>query len=115
MKPTYCIFDFYTKEGDFVELYHDLDRAVAAQVKWCRENWDQPIPAPEENKQLLETWDSPNGHVDLHQVSFSDDPPQCVVEVYGGVAHVTSCPPGMEITIIDHDNLETERTEVYHA
>lgn len=26
-----------------------------------------------------------------------------VIEVVGGVAEVTSCPPGIEVEIIDHD------------
>jgi len=32
-----------------------------------------------------------------------------IVEVYGGIAEVTHCPVGVEVDIIDHDNLEAER------
>jgi hypothetical protein len=31
-----------------------------------------------------------------------------VVEVSGGVAEVTHCPPNVEVEIIDHDDLEAE-------
>jgi hypothetical protein len=31
-----------------------------------------------------------------------------VIEVYGGVAEVTSCPDDVDVEIIDHDNLEAE-------
>ena len=29
-----------------------------------------------------------------------------IVEVSGGVAEVTECPEGVEVKIIDHDNME---------
>ena len=32
-----------------------------------------------------------------------------VVEVYGGIAEVMQCPDGVEVEIIDHDNIEAER------
>jgi len=34
-----------------------------------------------------------------------------VIEVYGGVADVTSCPEGIKCVIIDHDNDENEFIE----
>jgi hypothetical protein len=34
--------------------------------------------------------------------------PKVVVEVTGGVAEVTTCPDGVDVEIIDHDNLEAE-------
>lgn len=33
---------------------------------------------------------------------------QVVIEVRGGVAEVTESPPGVEVHVIDHDNLEAE-------
>lgn len=36
------------------------------------------------------------------------EPRKVIVEVYGGVAEVTYCPPGVEVEIIDHDNEEAE-------
>ena len=38
-----------------------------------------------------------------------------VVEVRGGVAEVTQCPPGIEVEIIDHDNRDAEAEEAHHA
>lgn len=32
------------------------------------------------------------------------DKPRVIVEVSGGVAEVTQCPPQVEVEIIDHDN-----------
>jgi len=34
--------------------------------------------------------------------------PKVVIEVSGGIADVTSCPDGVDVEIIDHDNLEEE-------
>lgn len=36
------------------------------------------------------------------------EPLRVVVEVEGGVADVTTCPPGVDVEIIDHDNLEAD-------
>lgn len=41
-----------------------------------------------------------------------DEKYQVVIEVSGGVAEVTSCPDCVEVTIIDHDNLEAEEEDV---
>ena len=34
-----------------------------------------------------------------------------VVSVRGGVASLVSCPPGVTVRIVDHDNLEAERAD----
>lgn len=41
----------------------------------------------------------------------SEEKSKVVVEVSGGVAEVSECPPGVDVEIIDHDNLEAEEEE----
>jgi len=36
---------------------------------------------------------------------------QVVVSVRGGIAETVSCPPGVTVKIIDHDNLEAEEED----
>jgi hypothetical protein len=36
---------------------------------------------------------------------------KATVEVTGGVAEVTDCPDGVEVEIVDHDDLEAERRQ----
>jgi len=95
--------------GDHAALYHSWDNACAAEIKWCRDNWHKDSPPPEDDEKLLEQSDV--YYADIHVVPFTDEPPQkVVIEVYGGIADVTSCPPGVDIEIIDHDNLAAEST-----
>lgn len=52
--------------------------------------------------------DSSNAHLQKIYGKLPDTPAplKVVIEVFGGVAEVTQCPPGVEVEIIDHDNAE---------
>lgn len=63
-------------------------------------------------QEQVEAWMERNnfdGSIQAARTAIADartmDPPvQVLIEVQGGVAECTVCPPGVEVKIVDHDN-----------
>lgn len=49
-----------------------------------------------------------NGNT-VGQWQIAETTPRVLIEVLGGVAELTECPPGVAVEIVDHDNEETEQ------
>lgn len=102
------VFDRRTELGNYAAM-------VMGKEGWPWEWTAVPYDAGEANEHLGErigTYDLYNKIGEtawcafIDRLSINSESGRVVVEVYGGVADVTSKPEGIDVEIIDHDNEE---------
>lgn len=91
-------------------------RKHAEELWVCEYGGDTPVTEiPEGDQELCEDLEAKGcmdwGEVEAQTITVSATPLKAVVEVSGGVAEVTTCPAGVEVEIIDHDNLDDEEPQ----
>lgn len=68
-----------------------------------------------EDVELVAAWKAARAAIAQAEGAVTDPAavarPRVVVEVSGGVAEVTECPDGVDVDIVDHDNIEAEKED----